>query len=249
MAASSSPCCVECGAPVPSIVQRLGADSVRLARCESCGHVADKYAEFEPTLIVIDLLLYRPSAYRHVLINRQVLRGREEHEALLWRLGGALLLFDAYLTRSRLGGGGDRERDAADAATGAPPELEASSVAFAAALVALALAELLGFCVAAAAAARSQLGARACESWRQLLETVVLSSFGRSLVLLDMIWVYPLAFCRAVELFVLLCNGIAIKVQLRCSTPQAAAIVAAGAAAKGLSQLAVVAAWYAFSRD
>ena len=72
----SSPCCVECGAPVPSIVQRLGADSVRLARCESCGHVADKYAEFEPTLIVIDLLLYRPSAYRHVLINRQVLRGR-----------------------------------------------------------------------------------------------------------------------------------------------------------------------------
>ena len=83
MAASSSPCCVECGAPVPSIVQRLGADSVRLARCESCGHVADKYAEFEPTLIVIDLLLYRPSAYRHVLINRQVLRGREEHEALL----------------------------------------------------------------------------------------------------------------------------------------------------------------------
>ena len=54
---ASSPCCVECGAPVPSIVQRLG-DSVRLARCESCGHVADKYAEFEPTLIVIDLLLY-----------------------------------------------------------------------------------------------------------------------------------------------------------------------------------------------
>ena len=53
----------------------------------------------------------------------------------------------------------------------------------------------------------------------------------------------------AVELFVLLCNGIAIKVQLRCSTPQAAAIVAAGAAAKGLSQLAVVGAWYAFSRD
>ena len=77
----------------------------------------------------------------------------------------------------------------------------------------------------------------------------MLSSFGRSLVLLDMIWVYPLAFCRAVELFVLLCNGIAIKVQLRCSTPQAAAIVAAGAAAKGLSQLAVVGAWYAFSGD
>ena len=164
-----------------------------------------------------------------MLINRQVLRGREEHEALLWRLGGALLLFDAYLTRSRLGGGGDREatrptRTARRRSRGEQRRLRRGARRARARRAAR-------FCAAAAAAARSQLGARACESWRQLLETVVLSSFGRSLVLLDMIWVYrsPSAARSSLRAAVQRHRD---QGALRCSTPQAAAIVAAGAAAR-----------------
>ena len=37
-------------------------------------------------------------------------------------------------------------------------------------------------------------------------------SFGKALALLHMIWDYPLAFGHAIELFVLSCNCVALKV-------------------------------------
>lgn len=90
--------CVECAKPVPSVVH---AD--RLTQCNSCGSFADKYVEYEPTLIVLDMLLHRPSVYRHLLHNstRLVSRG-----ALL-QLGCTLCLFDTYLKWLRLGGNMD----------------------------------------------------------------------------------------------------------------------------------------------
>lgn len=63
--------CVECGARVRSAVQQVGAacTSVRLSRCESCGQIADKYFELEIVLVLLDMLLQRASAYRHLLCN------------------------------------------------------------------------------------------------------------------------------------------------------------------------------------
>ena len=243
MAAPSSPCCVECGAPVPSIVQRLGADSVRLARCESCGHVADKYAEFEPTLIVIDLLLYRPSAYRHVLINRQVLRGREEHEALAPRRRAAALrrVFDALAPRRRRRSRARRGRRA----TGAPPELEASSVAFAARSSRSRSPSCSDFArprppprARSSARARARAGASCWRRW--CLELWALARAAR----------HDLGVPAR-----LLPRGRALRAAVQRHRDQGAASVldAAGGGdrrgrrrGKGLSQLAVVAAWYAF---
>jgi lipid intermediate transporter len=37
---------------------------------KSCGAVADKYIEFELIIIILDLVLHKPQAYRHLLFNR-----------------------------------------------------------------------------------------------------------------------------------------------------------------------------------
>ena len=62
--------CVECGACIPHVYKEYSKGNIRLSVCETCGHVADKYVEYEVVLIVIDLLLFKPQAYRHILYNR-----------------------------------------------------------------------------------------------------------------------------------------------------------------------------------
>ena len=78
--------CVACGAPVPRLfVGGGGAGALRLARCRSgrCRAIADRYLEYEPVLLVVDLLLHRVPAYRHLAHNRY-------HPALIAvRRGGA----------------------------------------------------------------------------------------------------------------------------------------------------------------
>lgn len=37
---------------------------------EKCGQYADKYVEMEMVLVILDLILFRKQAYRHILFNR-----------------------------------------------------------------------------------------------------------------------------------------------------------------------------------
>eukprot|EP00899_Mesostigma_viride_P015989 jgi/Mesvir1/24391/Mv11059-RA.1 len=74
--------CVACGASVPFLYKNYAkktpagastsssGSSIRLMRCEICGELADKYVEYQLLLVGIDLLLFKPQAYRHLLFNR-----------------------------------------------------------------------------------------------------------------------------------------------------------------------------------
>jgi hypothetical protein len=67
---------------------------------------------------------------------------------------------------------------------------------------------------------------------RSIATCLFLSSFGKSFALLHAIWDYPAPFVHAVELFVLTCNAVALKAQLRCSTWNAVLIVAMSTGAR-----------------
>ena len=73
-------CCVHCSHPSDSIVRQLSASasSIQLTTCPFCGQTVDPYVERELLLVVIDWVLLRPEAYRHVLYNR-----RDTWESLL----------------------------------------------------------------------------------------------------------------------------------------------------------------------
>ena len=61
--------CVECGKPAQALYKVFSENNIRLSLCQACGCVADKYVEYEMALIVIDLVLLKRQAYRHLMYN------------------------------------------------------------------------------------------------------------------------------------------------------------------------------------
>ena len=64
--------CVYCGTPTTRLYRHLlsSSHSIKLTTCSTCNQIVDPYIEREVLLIVIDCILLREEAYRHVLYNR-----------------------------------------------------------------------------------------------------------------------------------------------------------------------------------
>ncbi|CAL7933026.1 unnamed protein product [Xylocopa violacea] len=61
--------CVNCGAQVEELYRRYSLNVLKLLKCETCGSFADKYIEYDPVIILVDLMLLEKRAYRHLLYN------------------------------------------------------------------------------------------------------------------------------------------------------------------------------------
>nr|CCA18544.1 transmembrane protein putative [Albugo laibachii Nc14] len=91
--------CVECGVSVPLIVRDYGGGdkNIHLCICEQCHQICDKYVEYEPFLLFLDLMLFKQQVYRHVLYNRSTPFSLKT----VWRMFLVLVMLDmnvkAYL--------------------------------------------------------------------------------------------------------------------------------------------------------
>jgi hypothetical protein len=82
-------CCSRCGSKVPCLFVEFSPGNIKLTRCVStciiikvrvlffcicaqdeCHKVADKYIEYELVIVLVDLVLHRVPAYRHIYRNR-----------------------------------------------------------------------------------------------------------------------------------------------------------------------------------
>ncbi len=64
--------CIECDHGVEELyIEFGGKENLKLVRCNNCGEVADKYIEYELILVILDIILHRKQAYRHLLRNRK----------------------------------------------------------------------------------------------------------------------------------------------------------------------------------
>ena len=81
--------CVECGKEAQEAYKELRGGIIRLSHCEACTKVVDKYVEYDAVLIILDILLHKAQAYRHLLFNRCL----DVH----WQLSLVYLLCDAYI--------------------------------------------------------------------------------------------------------------------------------------------------------
>ena len=61
--------CVDCGAPAASLYKAYSKTSVKLTSCVNCNSNVDPYVERDWVLVVLDCVLLRLPAYRHVLWN------------------------------------------------------------------------------------------------------------------------------------------------------------------------------------
>ncbi|KAF1843433.1 Arv1-like protein [Cucurbitaria berberidis CBS 394.84] len=102
------PICIECRFPVKTLYttyskadDRALGKGVRLTQCPRCKRFADKYVEHDFVVLFIDVVLIKPQVYRHLLFNR-LGRDDDKFDRSIIRLGILLLLFDVYLTWSRI---------------------------------------------------------------------------------------------------------------------------------------------------
>uniref|UniRef100_A0A2L2YKI8 Protein ARV n=1 Tax=Parasteatoda tepidariorum TaxID=114398 RepID=A0A2L2YKI8_PARTP len=84
----NSAVCVNCGNNCPTIYKKFSCDIIKLSNCEKCGGLVDKYVETEYSIVIIDMLLLRKEALRHMLFNSNL--------KIAWKLVILFILCDAY---------------------------------------------------------------------------------------------------------------------------------------------------------
>ena len=102
-------CCVECGARSHDpLYNKYGGRNIRLSLCQVCDSPMDKYLEFDPVLVTIDLILHKIEVYRHLLFNSSVFLPRAR--AILSNMSLVFVImvcFDAYIKwHTSVDGGG-----------------------------------------------------------------------------------------------------------------------------------------------
>lgn len=104
----SMPICIHCATPLDSLYLRYGRDHIVLSPCTSsiCSSPsnttltpADPYLEHSLTVVILDLILAKPKAYRHLLFNRSSIFALSGHGGGggLAKRWFALSLVDAYI--------------------------------------------------------------------------------------------------------------------------------------------------------
>ncbi|KAG8477547.1 hypothetical protein CXB51_030514 [Gossypium anomalum] len=88
--------CVQCGFRIKTLFVQYSPGNIRLMKCVNCKAVADEYIECELMIVLIDLILHKPKAYRHVLFNA-LNHERTHFQGLLWKSLVGFLVLDAYV--------------------------------------------------------------------------------------------------------------------------------------------------------
>mmetsp|Transcript_2195 Transcript_2195/g.3492 ORF Transcript_2195/g.3492 Transcript_2195/m.3492 type:complete len:324 (-) Transcript_2195:203-1174(-) len=121
--------CIECLAPSPSLYKIHPAGlSVKLTRCSICNAVVDPYIERELLLVLMDTMLHRKNAFRHLLFHRRLLDPKYNAaettiQSLLAQAFCAVVMdayikYDEVLMNDSVGGYGSSDYGGADANVG-----------------------------------------------------------------------------------------------------------------------------------
>ncbi|CAA6662547.1 unnamed protein product [Spirodela intermedia] len=89
--------CVNCGVGVQRLLVQYSPGNIRLTKCENCRAVADPYVECEFMILLIDLILHKERAYRHLLFNL-LNQDSIAREGILWKSSLIYFLADIYRT-------------------------------------------------------------------------------------------------------------------------------------------------------
>ncbi|XP_024387572.1 protein ARV 2 isoform X2 [Physcomitrium patens] len=229
LGADASMRCVHCGTPVAAVYVEYSPGNIRLSECAKCGFVADEYVECEIMIVVIDLILHKPEAYRHIFFNYPLLHKLKMLE-FVWKTSLLVLLLDSCKLCLRGVGKTDVRWESLS--------LFLSTAGKVLAKVGLANVVFL-ITVLALAYALPNLGPHAKSKWTDLLMAVALSSYFKMFVFAMMVWEYSPLMTLIIDMLVLSSNTVALKVMLNTSTPIAATVIAAAAFFRTLCRISI----------
>lgn len=197
--------CVECNEKALELHRDYSKGILKITICESCQKPVDKYIEYDPVIILIDAILCKTQAFRHILFNTRL--------NIHWKLCVFCLLCEAYLRWSLLHSS-EQSSDPADLIR-YTKEWEFYG------MFALAFLELSAFCAGVLLFVWLVvvcLQRRSVEP-ALLLKALLLSCYGKVLLIPTVIWEHDYSpLCLAlIKLFVLTSNSQAIRVILNSS--------------------------------
>ncbi|KAL7872483.1 hypothetical protein SRHO_G00074660 [Serrasalmus rhombeus] len=196
--------CIECTEDASELHRDYSNGILKITICKSCAKPVDKYIEYDPVIILIDAILCKIQAFRHILFNTEI--------NIHWKLCIFCLLCEAYLRWSQLQGS-EVTSDPADIIR-YTKEWDFYG------MFALAALELAVYCVGVLAVLWPVQWLYGCSlNLAPLLKALLLSCYGKVLLIPAVIWEHdysPLCF-RLIRLFVLTSNTQAIRVILNCS--------------------------------
>ncbi|KAH9266718.1 hypothetical protein BASA83_010396 [Batrachochytrium salamandrivorans] len=212
------PVCIECGKEVPVLYLDYGKGNIKLVHCEVCKTFADKYLEYDFVIIFIDMLLHKRPVYRHLIFNRLDYSDQGWNGSLI-RLGILLVLFEVYLKWFRL--------DRMDRAV-APDNVALHTQYF----------YILGKTICFHSGVRWAThmlfsGKFTVKNLNQLSMALVLSSFGKILLIVMVVWDYgQFDPSILVNMLVFTSNIEALSVFLKTSISTTGVILGAGITCK-----------------
>ncbi|XP_050362504.1 protein ARV1 [Nymphalis io] len=80
--------CVNCGGAASALYKTYGPSVLKLTKCASCKGVVDKYIEYDPVIVMIDLVLMSKEAQRHIIYNTEF--------KSYWKLFIILIMLETY---------------------------------------------------------------------------------------------------------------------------------------------------------
>ncbi|XP_076021437.1 protein ARV1 [Genypterus blacodes] len=197
--------CIECNTKATELHRDYRNGILKITICESCQKPVDKYIEYDPVIILIDAILCKTQAFRHILFNETL--------NIHWKLCVFCLLCESYLRWSLLHGS-EQSSDPADIIR-YTKEWEFYG------MFSLAALELSAFCGGVlwflwVVVSQCQGGIL---ELRLLLRALLLSCYGKILFIPAVIWEHDYSpLCLGlIKLFVLTSNSQAIRVILNSS--------------------------------
>eukprot|EP00250_Pteridium_aquilinum_P009388 c18637_g1_i2 orf=2-649(-) len=197
-------CCVHCGTAINEVYVQYSPGNIRLTKC----------------IILIDLILHKSEAYRHLFFNYSNLN-KLNMKDLIWKTSLLFVLLDSC--RQSLIGAGKVNTVKWDSFS--------AFLSTAGKLMGLVLVQNLVYFLTILTASLILRRTRSHPTvrWMDLLLALLLSSYFKLFTFAMMVWDFSPFMVHIVEMFVLSSNSIALKVIMNESTPIATAIIATGA--------------------
>ncbi|XP_063078383.1 protein ARV1 [Engraulis encrasicolus] len=195
--------CIECNEEASELHRDYSNGILKITICDSCKKPVDKYIEYDPVIILIDAILCKIQAFRHILFNIEI--------NIHWKLCVFCLLCEAYWRWSQLQGS-EQTSDPADIIR-YTREWDFYGMFGLAALELLVF--VFGVLLCLGLVQRVRGGTL---ETGLLLKALLLSSYGKVLLIPAVIWEHDYSpLCLGlVKVFVLTSNMQAVRVILNC---------------------------------
>ncbi|KAL2635098.1 hypothetical protein R1flu_006577 [Riccia fluitans] len=217
--------CVNCGKFVQSVYVEYSPGNIRLSNCAYCEGTVDKYAEYEIMIIIIDAVLHKYEAFRHVFFNYPQLN-RLNLQALIWKAALCSLFLDTWRWTS-VGG-----EDVNVIEWDSPTCFFITAGKAVLQVIVLNFAYLSGILLTLNVLSKRKSDMKS--KYRHVFLAVLFSSHFKFFVIAMMVWEFSFLMGLMVDLLIHTSNLVAVEVLLNTSRFHAATAVTGGIVSKCL---------------